>query len=227
MAFLVHALSVADPVAANEMINGGFEVQEEIESGYPTTYGDWRYDLSSIVTAENGIVPWEGLRMLKFLRTGQVPTVTYESCQVQQLVDLGPFAGLVESGLALVIASCKVNRIVGDEETDTKFGLRILSYAGLPGSFPEQYQNTELAEEYRYIFTDSAPDTWETITLEMLLPPGSDFILIEVYATENICNDGSDPEFDGHYADGVIVDISSAIGIETTSWGRVKRYVGN
>lgn len=49
--------------------------------------------------------------------------------------------------------------------------------------------------------SDADAATWEPIVVEQAIPVGTDFIILEVMAYENIYNDVSGTEFDGHFAD--------------------------
>lgn len=57
------------------------------------------------------------------------------------------------------------------------------------------------------LFSDGDPLTWENISVDLILPIETDFIAIDVLAGENIFNDASGEEFDGHYADAVSLTI--------------------
>ena len=54
-------LQLAGPAisATVTVANPSFETVEPIQ-GYPSTFGDWGVDLSQIVTAQNGITPFDG-----------------------------------------------------------------------------------------------------------------------------------------------------------------------
>ena len=99
----------------NLLNNHSFETDEETSGGWPTSPLDvWKGDYSSIVTAENGIVPYNGTQMLKFLGTGFL----YESadgsgCGVQQVIDLSSYKSQIETGNATLNASAYFNRVAG------------------------------------------------------------------------------------------------------------------
>ncbi|MDP6547322.1 MAG: PEP-CTERM sorting domain-containing protein, partial [Phycisphaerae bacterium] len=59
-----------------------------------------------------------------------------------------------------------------------------------------------------FIVSDGGLATWERASVELLLPTGTDYIGIDIYADENIHNDTSGIEFDGHYADAVTVSVT-------------------
>ena len=58
--------------------------------------------------------------------------------------------------------------------------------------------------------TDGDPQTWETLEVTTSVPPDADFLLIGFYAHENVVDDApSEPEFAGHYVDGVKLELSN------------------
>ena len=44
-----------------------------------------------------------------------------------------------------------------------------------------------------------------------MLPTNADYLAVRVTASENIFNDNSFPEFDGHYADNVSLQVNNAV----------------
>lgn len=199
----------------NLLSNHSFETIEETSGGWPTSPLDvWKGDWSSIVTAENGIVPYDGTQMLKFLGTDF--TSDFQSgggsvgCQVQQVIDLSSYKTLIETGNATLNASAYFNRVAGDSQTDTRFTLSISVWKGEPDNYDwanwPTSPNLILIEEAE-IYSDNDPITWEVDTLEFALSQETDYVAIQICALENIYNDSSYPEFDGHYADFASVEV--------------------
>ena len=198
-----------EAAGVNLMVNGSFETQENMLGGEPETYGDWEGDWTEIVGAQNGITPADGSQMLRFIYTLQWgPNGVSGGSNLWQIIDVGAYAQQIAQGYATAQASVKFNRIFFDAETDTQFDVRLGAYAGLPGSFPTQNENTELVQQFSSVFTDADLATWQLVTVELPLPRNTDFIAIALVAAENVQNDGSDPEFDGHYCDDVKVTIT-------------------
>lgn len=197
--------------AENLVVNGGFETTETTGGGWPSIYGDWRGDYSSIVGASDGIVPLEGSQMLKFMGTSFRGASSGNSCQVYQIIDVSSFRELIAAGQATASMSAYFNRVAGDVQTDTEFYVQIHAYEGDPSTFPSRWEtygyDATLAYVDNILFTDSNPATWEQCEVQLALPPNTDFILIASNVTEDIYNDSSYPEFDGHFADAVSVTI--------------------
>jgi hypothetical protein len=98
--------------------------------------------------------------------------------------------------------------VAGDAETDTAFDISIYAYQGDISSFPTQLADgTHLAAGSNVLYSDSNPATWQMLEAQLLLPTNTDFITIGLIANENIFNDVSYPEFDGHFADGISAEI--------------------
>ncbi|MHC4758448.1 MAG: PEP-CTERM sorting domain-containing protein [Planctomycetota bacterium] len=84
----------------------------------------------------------------------------------------------------------------------------ILSDTGSPGDFPAKYSaNDYLKKEEVSIETDGNPATWQLCESQMLLPVNTDYIAVEVKAIENVFNDTSSTEYDGHFADAVSAEM--------------------
>jgi hypothetical protein len=49
----------------------------------------------------------------------------------------------------------------------------------------------------------SEANTWQRVDTSMTLPAGTRFVLVEIYAFEDVANDSVLPEFVGHYADDI------------------------
>lgn len=217
--------------AGNEVVNGGFETPESTSTGepvnldwLPTEYGDWAGDVSNIVTGQNGIAPYEGNRMLHFIYSGpDGPYSGLVASQLYQIIDISEHSSLIASGKALAVASFRVNRVAGDSETDKLFDLEIMAYAGSHSNFPESIDNDELGHAAENLESDSNVATWELLTTQLPLPNSTEYIVIEIDAHEDVVNDGSDPEFDGHYGDDVKVEIFNIeTGAKEVSWGKIK-----
>ena len=199
----------AGPVAAqpNLLVNEGFE-QDVLQTGWPSQYGTWGGDVSDIVTAENGIDPCEGEQMLRFLRTSFVSASSATTAQVHQVIDVSAYAADIQAGQAVAKAWGWHNRVVGDACTDTLFAVTLYAYAGSVGNYPSLRESFAfLTSSYGPVETDGDPATWELAYAELPLPTNTDFVVLQISAGEDVCNDSSSPEFDGHYGDGFHISI--------------------
>ena len=187
--------------ASNLLDNAGFE-KMHLRTGWPGTRGLWGGDSSQIVEAGDGVKPHEGSRMLRFRATGFASPSRAIAAQVCQVVDVKDFRNDIRAGRARMIASARFNRLAGGRRTDTIFGISLWAYAGEPETHWRQKEgNRHLARAISVTVSDADPGTWEKVVIHMLLPKGTDFVAVEVRASEDVHNDTSGPEFDGHYAD--------------------------
>ncbi len=197
---------------ANEVNNAGFETDEVTHGGWPDSYGDWKGNYSDIVSTTSGITPYQGSYMLRFDGTDHSGSEGSASdCQVYQIIDISAYSSLVATGKAIVNSSAYFNRIDYDSQTDTRFVIQILAMDGLQSTFPARWESQEydatLDWTNKEIFTDTYVGTWQQCEAQLTLPSSTTFIVIGLYAIENIYNDSSFPEFDGHFADAVTVEI--------------------
>jgi hypothetical protein len=185
----------------NLLIDPSFESRVEL-GDLPVSPDSWRGDLCASVASENGIAPHSGATMLKFQATGAVPSFGRLTARQWQLVDLSPFASAIAAGGVHANAGVWFNRMVGDELTDRRFDLRVMAFDGNPADVPARYAASGwLAEDTAPLI--SVPDSWQLVQASMVLPPGTTYLLVEIYASEDVFNDGDGPEFSGHYADDV------------------------
>lgn len=216
------------PPIPGQLMNPGFETPASTTGGWPTACGYWQGDYSEIVTAENGITPTEGNRMLKFIATS-VPNAPDPAgtSQVVQLVDLRGLSGPIAEGYMRARLRARFNRVTGDAQTDTRFTADLYVYAGEPNSFSAQWsQSSHLAKGNSAVYTDGDPNTWEMATAVVTLPANTDFLAVHLAASENVCNDTTGPEFDGHYCDTVSFEILPprvlTLSVVNGSWGTVE-----
>ena len=185
------------------LVNGGFESAESFGGGIVTGFGDWGWDVASSVTAENGITPYQGARMLKFLTAGPTAASGSPWCDVPQYVDMSAYATQIALGTVSATATAKFNRVAGNPTTtDTRFDLIVETHSGtVPGPMTSQ-------NDVSYLHND--PGVWKQVTNTTVVPSGTTHLLVGVYAYENVVQNSSSTEFDGHYADDVQLTINVA-----------------
>jgi len=215
----------------NVIINRGFETAVTIP-GLPSNFGYWGGDTSEILTTSYGIVPYEGTRMLHFISSDG--GAYWNSCDVWQLVDMTPFETEINSGYAVASLSAYFNRVLGDSETDTAFGIVTAAFTGSTSGWVGRFGSGDyLAYAARDLFTDGDTLTWEHLMMNLPIPAGTKFIAVDLFACEDIVNDAIAPEFDGHYADAVSMTITvipapgalivATIGVGFVHWLRRRR----
>ena len=197
-----HGLAVA---------NAGFE--EEVApapEGVPVRFGVWSGDHATLVGAEQGIAPKEGARMFRFLRSDSTEPAsrgTIFNGNIYQVVDVRAFRAEIAGGTAVVDWSAWFNSVPDAAPEKTKFVASVWAFAGdtaiLPRNWAEKLY-TEIAYSSAKITTDDDPQGWQRISGSMMVPPDSDFLVVElkVVPGEPAPVDGA-VTFAGHYADDV------------------------
>ena len=203
IAFVVQArFDLPTTVGVNLLQDPGFEGTVAV-GGLPTVTGQWRGDSVYTVGLDQGITPSASSEMLRFVRSGLLAGPTLSS-QTWQLVDVSALAAEIDASKIQVDADAWFNRVTGDVSTDTRFDLRVHAFSGSPASFPTDYPSPTVKADS--VFTTG--NLWQQVSVIDTLPVGTRYLAVEIYAYENIQNDVTDPEFDGHYADNLSLILS-------------------
>ncbi len=180
--------------------NAGFEIQTGTNTGVPVDYGYWSYtQWTEIVTSENGISPSEVSRMIKFVATNPAGASGGDYSEIGQLVDVRHLADAISEGRVTATLTASFNRVAGGPQTDTGFYTWIAGRGGHPSGYetaPEVGSSV-----YHELDSDADPGTWEQSSTSLDLMPGTEYLDIFLGAFENVENNASGTEFDGHYAD--------------------------
>ena len=200
-------LSLRLPVS---LFNGGFESETESASvGYPVGPGIWSGDQVEVVeSGHQGVSSFEGQRMLRFVQTwGDEPERRGARSNQWQIVDLSELEVGDEKLMATLRA--RFNRIDAGPDTDAAFRIEIRAFSGDPSTVEAQYDSEAyLSSAVLKQKTDGDPETWEELEVTTSVPPDANFLLIGFYADENVVDDPpSEPEFAGHYVDGVELEL--------------------
>jgi hypothetical protein len=199
----------------NLVPSGDFEPGISIgTSKLPGSFHSWSGDYAKAVQAEQGIRPYKGDGMLRFLKSynddsPEDSRFRNSSCQVLYMLDLsGAFPeGLLEG--ARITVRCKVNRVDAGPETDNRFTIRVMALAKLPKDV-FSFESTVDATVFKSIDSDADPKTWENLSVGMEVLPSAPILLLEVAAQENVLNNAAgDIEFHGHYLDDLQLELTS------------------
>ncbi len=197
-------LSVVGSAQANLISNPGFETNETFSNGVPNTFGDWLGDDASRVSAQRGVSPRSGNRMLRFDSTGSGASLVGTMAEMYQLVDI---TGSQADGTHTASLSAWFNRSGGD---DRKFSVKVYAVQGSAASAHNKLlSNNFLAAKGGKVLADSNAGTWEQATASLLIPTGTDYLMVRVAASEDGTNDFVAPEFAGHYVDDVTLDVTA------------------
>ena len=191
----------------NLLINPGFET-DAFGDLFPATAGGWSGDIVSQVSSEGGIDPAEGNHMLRFDYTSYISAGSGGASELAQVYLLPEdLKTRVNGGESITIRQeAFFNRVDLDENTDSQFLMILMAFDGPTEEFPDKFldrDNQALAVASVSVISDSCINTWEKGTTEIVIPAGTEYIGVVIAALENIENDSTGTEFDGHYADAV------------------------
>lgn len=200
-----HDFPMPELVEVIPIAQGNFEPGETYEIGESTRdeVGVWGGNVARIVTETDGITPFEGKGMLQLVSSSQDPAASgLTFCDVLQWIDLSEYV----FRSATISARMKVNRIPGDEKTDTRFQMIVTPRSVPPSSLsPEERQRSANLEWQVSREADGDASTWETLELTAPLTGETRFLQLHVGAAENRQNNSNpgEVEFDGHFIDQV------------------------
>jgi len=201
------------------LINPGFEPGQPVYSyGIPHSPGRWSGDIAAITGPEMGIQPKTGRGMLRFdrsihLLTEQDAEETHAASEQWQIIDLRPLKAGTPRAAFTAIARAHFNRIDAGADTDTRFEIGLYAYAGTPTDAHAHWKNhsRRLAGHFSGVNTDADPTTWQPAEARLRIPSNADFLLLRLYAVEDITDDShQQTEFAGHYADAVQLTLQRA-----------------
>ncbi len=192
------------------LANAGFEEQEApLPDGIPLHFGVWSGDFSEIVGEQRGITPHEGKRMFRFLRSDSkdgFPARAYHG-NMYQFIDIKPWRDAIASGTAVVDWSAWFNCISEPAGTPSQFEASMWAFAGDPSCVRRNWEE-KLHQELGYstwrVVADQDPNTWQRVTGSLIVPPDTDFLVVEIKAIAgNETPANGVVAFSGHYADDV------------------------
>ena len=166
----------------------------------------WDAENAAIVTESPGIEVCSAGRMLQFIATSPDGPSADTFSEVVQLI---PLTDYVIDGRT-VRAQMLVNRL--DQNIDREFILSLRAMAGDPADYSRTERDNYLALNFFRFYADFDQTTWETVRAELNLPDGTDYLALEIAASEDLFNETNEPEFAGHFADLVEVAIVQPSG---------------
>ena len=148
-----------------------------------------------------GLCVWLGSLWPLALALIRTPEPQAPLARFSRLIPL-PLAILIAAGGVRAEAGAWFNRIVAGTTTDRRFDLRVLAFDGEPAEVAARYvAGTWLAQQTATV--DADPFRWQQVQASLVLPPTTTYVLVEIYAFEDVQNDAEGTEFAGHYADDI------------------------
>lgn len=189
-----------------QMSNSSFENFTTV-SYLPTMTG-WYGDTAHVVTSVMDIVPVDGERMLRLVRTVSEPQ---DSCEVYQVVDLRHLRRLfLLNDTVFVEASAAVNSLAADESSPYLFTMHLY---GLPDNPLEQKSlwpvawRTDISFVGKQLLADSDHQTWQRIQSTIPLHADTNFLLVQISVRNENHQDGTD--YPGQFVDHVQISLKN------------------
>lgn len=192
--------------SGNLLENPGFETNDFGEN-FPTAAGGWSGDGVTQVASENGIDVPESSQMLRFDFADVNGSSALAGSEIAQLYVLpNDLKTRIDDGGETITIRQEAffNRIEGDANTDTEFLVLIIAFDGPTSDFADDYLNREtlnLVRASASVSSDACTNTWEKLGAQIEIPPGTNYIGVVLVAAEDVENDTTGTEFDGHYVD--------------------------
>jgi hypothetical protein len=174
-----------------EILSDGFEfgAKPAVDGRQPFDPGGWGGDFTEVVGAQGRVKPAEGGRMLRFLRADYEGRHLPESfsCDSFRLIDLRPYKKEFAYGTAVVRLSALFNGEVN--AADGPFACGLMLYAldadlvaeRKAGTFTDSIRKRMLANSSSTrVRLDADPQTWQRADNELRLPPGTDYLMVQV-----------------------------------------------
>ncbi len=205
---LLLALVAATPGAfANLLVDPGFELNPldtagNVLNNFTTYQGIWGVESAIITGAENGVTPPEGVKMLRMTDDGLIATQGF------QVTDVTSYAGLIDSGNAIVSASALLN--VDASVPAAIGGVTVMFFSAASYGSPI---GTPITGNVNPL--DVNPNTWETASVVGSIPVGTRWLVTQV-AYSNASLIGVDGTIHPGYVDAAdlrIVPEPASIGL--------------
>jgi hypothetical protein len=189
-----------------------------LRTGMPHVADLWSGDDSAVVTAEQGVRPLHGAKMLRMQRADYDGKESRpgSSADMQRIIDLRGHDGAIAAGRAKLRVAVPFNATFPDGEAYT---CRVTVYAldtdsAAAADFSDM---SAIAKSALAMAGKGSPSldrdtcSWQTVETELRLPPGTSFALVvtSIVHQKPITRR---PTFDGHFIDGIRVNLEMDAG---------------
>ena len=198
--------------------------QESFESGpaplvtgMPQEVNLWSGDFSKIVEKQVGVKPKDGTKMARVLRSdydGKTSSKPSKQGDLMRVVDVRPFLREANGGDVVMTMSAFFNA-APFPEAERYEGAVYLYALGQLGSTEESLLEDALAHSHGGCRSlDRDPATWQRATARLLLPPGTERVLLKVSFTpvsasgKNLSLLPDHVTFAGHFVDDVRASVN-------------------
>ncbi|MBM4102627.1 MAG: PEP-CTERM sorting domain-containing protein [Planctomycetes bacterium] len=188
---LMTVVVITAGASANLLVDPGFETNPlttytNVLTNFPGFVGQWGDEVSTIVTAENGITPFQGVRMLRMDDDGLTATQTFQS------TDVTAFAATIDAGGVGINAIAQYNahpHLSAALSNITVFFFSAANWGSQIG--------TPLVSN---LILDASPNTWQANLVAGIVPVGTRWMVTQV-AYQNASLLGSDGAMYPGYVD--------------------------
>lgn len=152
-------------------------------TGIPQELNLWSGDYSEIVEKHEGVKPKDGTKMVRLLRSdydGRLSSKPSRQGDLMRVVDVRPFLREVNGGELVITLSALFNAVpfLAGERYD---GVVSLYALGQLGFTEESLLEDALAHSVGLCRPlDRDPATWQSASARLLLPPGTEMVLLKV-----------------------------------------------
>lgn len=164
----------------------GFEKTELTPPrGFPRRANEWSGDLSASVTAESGVAPIEGDRMM---RLEQASPNSRRFSYAWRIVDLAEHPAPGEEETRKVEVSAAFN--TAGEARPLRYQIRLAAFSQEPGEVRQIWNHesvlfdTILQHAGRNVHVEADDPGWQLVLASMEIPPGTRSLLISLAASE-------------------------------------------
>lgn len=186
-------------------------------TGIPQELNLWSGDYSEIVEKHEGVKPKDGTKMVRVLRSdydGKTSSKPSKQGDLMRIVDVRPFLREVNGGELVITLSALFNA-TPFPEADRYDGAVYLYALGQIDSTEESLLEDALAHSHGACrLLDRDPATWQRASARLLLPPGTERVLLKVSfnpvpaSSANLSSLPDHVTFAGHFVDDVRASIN-------------------
>ena len=199
-------------------------LQESFESGpaplvtgIPQDVNLWSGDFSEVVEKYEGLKPAQGTKMIRMLRSdfkGKASSMPNRQGDLSRVIDVRPFMREANGGEIVMTLSALFNA-APFPDSQRYDGVVTLYALGELGSTEESLMEDALAISNGSCNSmDRDPSTWESATSRLLLPTGTQFVMLKVSFRRWPKGSGDQPSlhdlmtFAGHFVDDVRASVT-------------------
>ena len=227
----ISTMSVAKAVVKDPSLFDSFkDFFESFESknnpeqkGVPLELETWCGDTSNIVEAEQGITPFDGDYMLRFMKADypEKPNPGGYVSEMYRWIDMSKIQEQISLGDSEVSFSGMINAVKTELNDQYLFGVTLFAYDAMPPSLLPNTDAFKLEDmcissaSRKMVKIDDNLRTWQTVSVDMTLPSNTKYLLIRLAVSRDKLEKNS-PGFvyPGHYLDDVKVTFNKKLNLQ-------------